>query len=231
MLKIDDLPKQPEDALFVLMPAFIRLARSTPGGGPVIRMANKQNYDLMYVYFMACETAAKRINDDNFRGFAARQFEALLDKQGPEIATALNNVFQALCVVRMDEHFLSEEDENEFERAAVPTEERVAIREALETARQLTATARFLEDKQKRSVLHKISKAESELFKDKVGFSAFMAAAYEVSGLVKQFGKDAEPLAEAIQTATTKTERHLSGYEALEAPKKPKQIEGPKGEE
>lgn len=50
--------------------------------------------------------------------------------------------------------------------------------------------------------------------------------AYDASRLLRKFGEDAQPIAEAIETARTKTEKHVEGYAKIEADEKPKQIEG-----
>ncbi|MDT8329359.1 MAG: hypothetical protein RQ750_18675, partial [Roseovarius sp.] len=75
--------------------------------------------------------------------------------------------------------------------------------------------------------IHKINLAENELFKETVGIQAFFAVAYQASRLVKTFGEDAKPLADAIETARTKTERHVEGYKQIAADKKPKQLPKP----
>jgi len=227
-LKFDELPKKPEDALYELLPRLIRLLSSAQKQAPLTQAFNGPMYDNIHLHFMACSSVSKRVRDSKFVEFADKSFENGLDKSPSNLAASVNNVLQALNIVRMDDHFISQDDEDCFERSTVPTEERAEIRAMLENARLLTERALYLDDKQKRRVLHKIAKAENELFKESVGFSQFMAAAYEVSDFVRKFGSDAKPLAETIQTATTKTERHLQGYDALESPAQPRQIEGPK---
>lgn len=227
MLDIKKLPKVPEDALEVLLVVLLANISSSSKAFDDIRKANPDYYNKVYVEWVACKNTAQRLRDSELRSFAVENLNSAMSLSPTLMHRRASSVLDALHASKLDQHFISEADEAEFEKADVPENERAEIRAVLEEARKLTEKASYLDNRQKRRVLHKISKAENELFSSKVGFSPFMAAAYEVSDFVRKFGNDAKPLAEAIQIAATKTERHLEGYTALEAPEKPKQIEGP----
>ncbi len=139
----------------------------------------------------------------------------------------LDEALNTLLASELDDHFIDEENVDQLDHAEVPTEEREEIRSYLGQARDAAAKDSFLSDKVRQRFLHRISLAENELFKEKVGIEAFFAVAYEGSRLLRKFGEDAKPMAEAIEKARTKTEKHVTGYDAIEMDEKPKQLPKP----
>ena len=150
------------------------------------------------------------------------------DDTTEKIRSRIERSLHSLVIYEMDAHFINEADNEEFELASVPKDEREKIRHHLDIAKNLASVAEFMSDAVRRSFLIKVSKAESELFKEKVGMQAVFAVAFDASRLLRKFGEDAQPIAEAIETARTKTEKHVEGYAKIEADEKPKQIEGPR---
>lgn len=94
-------------------------------------------------------------------------------------------------------------------------------------ARALTNLSKTLSDGHKRRVIHRIALVENELYKELSRFGTFMAAAYEISGLARQFGSDVQPIAEAIEKARTITEKKVQGYQQIESDPKPKALPKP----
>lgn len=185
---------------------------------------DQQSYDRLLILLRGAKQIAKRIGDEDVLDIAKRNLVVGLGENSADIKNRIFNTTSALVVFEMDRHFIGSDEIEEFDEAQVPPKERDEIRSYLQRARDLAAKAKFMEDPVRRSFLHKISLAESELFKEKVGFQAFLAAAYEGSRLLRRFGEDAQPIAEAIEKARTKTEAHVSGYKQIQAAEKPKQI-------
>lgn len=130
-----------------------------------------------------------------------------------------------------EDHFLNEDEVTEFDKADLTECDKSTIRAHLATARKLTENADFLTEDHKKRVIYRIADVENELFKKVAGYKSFLAAAAETIGLVKKFGEDAKPLAEAIEQARTVTERKVEGYNRIEAEEKPKQLPKPETEE
>ena len=192
------------------------------------QQSHRRSYDQLIILLNAARQVARRLKDDEILEVASGNLVIKGDDTTEKIRSRIEMCLDALVIYEMDAHFINEADNEEFEIAIVPNDEKEQIRYHLNFARDLASVADFLTDPVRRSFLLKISKAESELFKEKVGMQAFFAAAYEGSRLLRRFGEDAQPLADAVEKARTKTELHVEGSVMLEVDEKPKQIEGPK---
>ena len=140
----------------------------------------------------------------------------------------LEHIIELVLTHELEDHFIDPDLMEEFEYANVPKDERAEIRRLLDEARAMTANANTIPEPIRRRIILRITKAETELFKEAVGFGAFLAAASEVAELVEKFGEKTKPIAESIALARTKTERHLKGNLAIEKEPQPKQLEAPK---
>ena len=96
------------------------------------------------------------------------------DDTTEKIRSRIERSLHSLVIYEMDAHFINEADNEEFELASVPKDEREKIRHHLDIAKNLASVAEFMSDAVRRSFLIKVSKAESELFKEKVGMQAFL---------------------------------------------------------
>lgn len=227
MINFSELPREPVPALSrVLLDALALIPVESENVSTLVKN-NQQIFDRLVILLKAAQIIAARIGDDEFLELAKRNLYIRQDEVTGKARQRVSSVISALHIFEMDRHFIGADETAEFDQAEIPKNEREEIRSSLQRARDLAATANFLSDQVRRSFLHKVSLAESELFKEKVGFQAFLAAAYEGSRLLKRYGEAAKPLAEAIEKARTKTERHVHGYEQIGMDEKPKQLPKP----
>lgn len=224
MIELKTLPKNPQDALKVLLQKLISI---TPDNGATFgqhKVSHKTLTEEIYLTAKAAIIASSRILDDKTKEIASVNLEVLDKSSMKELRKQFEVAFDALLVLEFGQHFLEDEDIADFDHVTLTTNEKSEIREILAKARKLTDEATFLSDDHKRRLIHRISDVENELYKETAGFKSFLAAAADVSGLVRKFGDDAKPLAEAIETARTITEKKVEGYQRIEEQEKPKQI-------
>lgn len=231
MFNIKDLPRDPSSAFKEIIS---RLLSKCTGNATVGSLKQKGHslYSDLVIGTTAAIKAAERMADPQIAEAIISNLR-LRDEDNLSICRERFQTALELAISSsFDEHFLDEEAVKDFDQADVPPDTRAEIRACLEEAKRLAASADFLEEKAavKRSFIHKINLAENELFKEAVGIQAFFAVAYEASRFVKQFGKDAQPLADAIETARTKTEKHIGGHKQLQAEEKLKQLPKPSSE-
>lgn len=225
-MKPSDLPKNPKDAIRVLL---IQLLGLLPGTS--LKVGDLERNTLSQVSMLAriALLTSKRAGDIAFEEIATSNLVVSFDQKCVEYRKDLDQTLDALLILDLDEHFLDNDDIGQYDQAHLSNEEKASVRTSLEEARLLTNAASFLSNDHKKRILHRISRVENELYKEIAGFPAFLAAAAEATGLVKKFGNDAKPLAEAIQLARTTTERKVTGYAQIAADAKPKAL--PKPEE
>ena len=225
MIDITKLPREPIAAFRQLLAdTYSLLPASNIKMSEVLRL-EQSNYDALVIQLKVAAQVSQRIGDVELTELAQRNLIVSVNDSSATLRKRIASVLDALTVFDMDRHFIGEDEIAEFEEAEIPQDEKQEIRDALQLARELASKATFLTDAHKRSINLKIIRAENELYKEKVGIQAFEAAAYSVGRYLKQFGKDAQPLADAVETARTKTVRHVDGYPKLAMDVPPKQIE------
>jgi len=231
MFDIRDLPRDPSSAFKEIIS---KLLSKCTGTATVAALKQKGNplYSDLVIGTTAAIKAAERMTDQQIAEAIISNLRLRDDDNLSTCRERFQTALELAISNSFDEHFLDEEAVEEFDQAKVPPDQRDEIRAFLENAKNLAATAAFLDDRPsvRRSFIHKINLAENELFKEAVGIQAFFAAAYEGARLVRRYGEAAKPLAEAVETARTKTERHVEAYERIEAEEKPKQLPKPTGE-
>jgi len=227
MLDLKSLPKVPEEALSVLLIDLTALVPVSQNTLKSFWAARKESESNVKYLIKAANITAKRVEDKELREFAQNTLIINEAETLEEFGKRIEAVQNFLIAAQFDQHFLDEKSADDFDRVELTESEKASIRELLAKARRLTTDAQYLSAGQKRKVVYHISCVENELFKDISRFNAFIAAAHDVSSFVKQFGKDAKPLAEAIQTAKSIPESKLEGYKRIETEEKPKQITGP----
>lgn len=231
MIDVKQLPKKPIEAFKTII---VYLKDSVPGHAEVETQAwlnrNPKGRDLKLL-FKAAEVAARRIPDPSILEAAEALLPVLEDDKLFQTHKKLDLILDTVYVSEFEDHFLNEDEVTEFDKADLTECDKSTIRAHLATARKLTENADFLTEDHKKRVIYRIADVENELFKKVAGYKSFLAAAAETIGLVKKFGEDAKPLAEAIEQARTVTERKVEGYNRIEAEEKPKQLPKPETEE
>ncbi len=227
MIDIKSLPKVPSEALLQLVSKALEIVPATGGNLNDLRAKEKLKYDELVVTLSIARKVALRLEDETVRGISLENLEINENLGFIGVRAKFQSVIEGIATLEIDSHFIDEALVEEFDKASIPSEAREEIRSYLQKAKNLAASAGFLTDPVRRSFLHKVSLAENELFKEHVGFQAFLAAAYEAGRLLRVIGNDAKPLAEAVEKARTKTERHVHGYEQIAAEEKPKSLPKP----
>ncbi|MEM5476702.1 hypothetical protein [Pacificibacter sp. AS14] len=230
MIDFDSLSKDPSEAILTLSSQILGIVPIERASFDDFRKAEPKAAMNVVLLFKAIFQISPRILDSSIQGFLLVFAQISEGDSLREVREKASAIGDAIVSMKVEDHFLSAKDVEEFEVAEVPQDERENIRAALQNARDLASKASFMSDPLKRSFLVKISKAENELFKEKVGLQAFWAAAYDGTRLLRRFGEDAQPLADAIEKARTSTERYTTGYDQIGMDEPPKQIEDKSGE-
>ncbi len=227
MIDIKDLPREP----LLAAKYAIDHAISKIGDGKVAVLELKQkNHPLYNELFMALTIAresAKRISRDDLKEQIIRNVDLNERDILPKLRKNLEYAIGAILATEIDEHFINSDEIENFDRAELTDSEKNKIRMLMSEARRLVDLSNSLRDQQKRRVIYFISRIENELHKTKSTFHTFLAAAYEISGLVRQFGEDVQPIADAIEKAKTITEKKVEGYKQISQDERPKQLPKP----
>ncbi len=224
MIDLNTLPKNPEDALEeILKEALKQMPR---GDATASRFLKTNRQDILFL-LRAATIASQRVTSPQVKEISGinLQLNDAITLEG--LIKNIGNILDALIVEKFDQHFLDNQCIEDYDVVELDESDKSEIRELLAKARKLTENAGFLSEDHKRRIIHRIAGVENELFQKVSGFKAFLVAAADVSNLVKKFGKDAKPIAEAIQTARTITERKVEGYIRIEEEEKPKRLPKP----
>lgn len=227
MVDISSLPKVPDEALTILIARLISVLPESEMGIVNYLGNGTENSNALRTLIKLASIASARISDNEIKSLTAEALQYDGKHSLNSVRLKLEGVQSLIFAMQFDQHFINTQDVKDFDSTQLDEGDKTDIRVQLAKARKLAEDAKYLSDDHKRRVIHRISQVENELFKEIVGFKAFIVAGYEASGLLKQFGKDAEPLADAIQKTRTITERKVEGYQRIEADEKPKQITGP----
>lgn len=227
MLKLEDLPKEPVSALNAIL--VYMMSKTANGGAQIgkLKQSNHHLYSELLSGSLVAKSAASRIDDIEV---AQSIKESLLLKDELNLQQYNSRLTQALSLVlalQFDDHFIDQESVEIFDRAELSQSEKQEIRSLMAEARKVVDSSETLFESQKKNVLFHIAKIENELHKSKSNFQAFLAAAYEMSGLVRQVGEDAQPIADAVEKARTITQKKVVGYAQLPQDEKPKQLPKP----
>ncbi|EBA16498.1 DNA topoisomerase IV subunit B [Roseobacter sp. SK209-2-6] len=224
MFDLKALPRKPEDALSELLIAMLEVV---PHTNEKIRELNYKQTSEIRLLARAAAIVIQRIDDEDLQEIAKGNLEFEDQQSANEYREDIERVQESLYLSGFEKHFLDQDCISSFDQAKLSDSEKGKIRDLLSKARILTDEADFLSQDHKRRINHRISDVENELYKEISGFKAFLAAAADVSGLVKKFGEDAQPIAEAIETARTVTERKVDGYKKIAEQEKPKSLPKP----
>ncbi|MEP1963504.1 hypothetical protein [Tateyamaria sp.] len=225
MIDIKSLPKVPEDAVAELLNELLRLIPNDSTTLAKFVATGNSTYLSIPPTLKLVKVAANRIQDTELREMLEPCLNILTKDTGSDACEKIERAHDALLAFNFDNHFVDTQDSKDFDQVELSTDERSELQDLMAKARKLTSEASFLSGTHKRKMNYWISKVENELFKEVVGFQAFLAMAGEASGLVRKFGDDAKPLAEAIKTARTITEEKVDGYKQIPKEEAPKQIE------
>ena len=227
MIEISDLPKEPEAAIIELIDRMLTLVPMGNGTLQNLAKANPRNKDSLDVHAIAVKRIANRLQDEDVYPIVVAAMEFSDEQNFAHVRRSFQDALSTISLMRLDEHFLDEASVSEFDQVQLTSAEKQKITELLSEAKSLATNAEFLSERNKRRIIFHISKIEAELYKEVSGFSAFLAAAADISGMVKKYGEDAMPIAEAIQTSRTITERKVEGYAQIEKEDQPKRLPKP----
>jgi hypothetical protein len=220
----------PRSALLALQFVASKLIEKTGDENATIeaiKASGSPLYSDLHIGMIFARKAAEKIARGSMREIADYNLRLIPGESLSHVRRRLTAVLDAAIALELDDHFVDPVEAESFETAQLDLDEKSQIRDLLAEARNLTNQSMKIEDQHKRRILHRISRVEDELYKEKAGFSAFLAAAYETSRLVRQVGEDAQPIANAIEKARTITEKKIVGHQQIESEPKPKQLPKP----
>jgi hypothetical protein len=227
MVDVSQLPRDPKDALVVVLRGMIASYASVSVPVEALKSDKHALYLDLLTNIAISKKCAGRLHDETLRSVALEYLNYNDTERLSVIAKRIAKLLEAVIALSLDDHFLPQLDVESYDQATLTTDERDQVRQFLSKARELTLRSKDLADGQKRRVCYRISQVENELYKEKSAFGTFMAAAYEVSALVRQIGGDVKPIAEAIEQAKTITEKKVTGYQQIEAEAEPKKLPKP----
>lgn len=224
MIDLKSLPRSPEDAFSALLTSIRETTSTHPAGKAIptqvkIDLINRVRALKNIAPRFSCGELADDVLDLMLKPLRASRTDGMEQN--------LDNLDDMLLAETMDSHFISEADEEEFERIYWQKKDRAAVQELLSEARRFIQSSDSFDDRQTREILHYLAKVENEVLRPVGNFDAFLAMSCKVSGIVKKIGEDAQPLADAVEKMRTTTQRNITGHEQLEAPEEQKQIAPP----
>lgn len=228
MTNISDLPRNPVEALKVTL---VQISMVTAQGSSIIQNLKKSNHhwyvDLLTLSSIARQ-AALRIENQEFRDSILASLDlSASDLTMPVYGKRIEHSLALLVAMEMEDHFISPNLIAEFDEANLSVDDKEVIRALIADVRKQVDTSTNLKEWQRRNILFHAAKIENELHREKTKFQTFVAAAADVSGLVRTIGEDAQPIADAIEKARTITQKKVSGYNQIEKDKEPRQLPKP----
>lgn len=227
MLEISKLPRDPAQALEVVLGHMI--SRYASNDLEIQQLRDKRHplyLDLIANHTIATK-CAQRLSDETVRDLALEFLHYNVDEKLNSVAFKCSKILEAVIAFGLDNHFFPLEDLVTYDRAELTKGEKDEIRQLMAQARKLTLASHDLAEGHKRRISFRISQVENELYKELSTFGTVLAAAYDVSALIRRVGGDAKPIAEAIEKARTITEKKVIGYQQIEAEEKPKSLPKP----
>lgn len=224
-MDIKNLSKDPMEALRETIERILQVVGNSK---TTVELLRDQNHPIAIKLVSATAISkrlASRIDDPTIRELIEQNLNWGDEDTMAEVRERTENVLELLTALEVEEHFIDREDVELFDEAELTNDEKLEIRRLMANARALVDRSEVLKEFQRKNVLYHISKIENELHREKSHFEAFLAAAYQVSSLVKQVGKDVEPIAKAIEKARTITEKRVQGQLQIEKEKAPKKLE------
>jgi len=227
-LKIDELPKEPSEAFKALALSIRKLipANSNKKWAEFKTDSRAKSLEIRNQIKMMQITSV-RISDTELHEIMHDLYPIDDDKTLSALDDEIERALDTILATQFTTHFSDDAETIEFDRAEIDSQTRGELFEIMKQARDEVQKADYLSANHKRRLLFRISKVEEEIYKEKAGFGVFLAAASEASDLLKKFGQDAAPLADAIQKARTVTQRKVEGYPQIEKDKSPKQLPAP----
>ncbi len=227
MFDIKSLPKDPSDALLATITYSISIVK---GGGATIGALRSNNHKIA-TDLTICAAIAKKsaiyIRDRELSELIIKNVSIADDDSLEEVKQNLETALNAMVAYQLDDHFVDQEAVEFFDRAELSEKDKNDIRQLMADARRMVDLSSTLVERQRKKVLYHISKIENELHKEKSVYQTCLAAAYDMSALAKQVGKDALPIAEAIEKARTVTEKKVSETLAIEKDEEKKMLPKP----
>ncbi|WP_319546854.1 hypothetical protein [Ruegeria conchae] len=229
MLNLSELPKEPIAALHKII--VYMMGKSGNGSAQIgkLKQTNHHLFSELLSSSLVAKSAASRVNDEAVRQSIQENLTLKDELSLQQYNAHLTRALSLVLALQFDDHFIDDDLDKEFDQAELSTSEKERIRELMYEARRIIDRATTLPGWARRKMLYHVSKIENELHREISRFQSFIAAASDVSDLVRKFGTDAQPLAEAISEARTITERKVEGYAQIEREAEPKRI--PKFEE
>lgn len=223
MLKVSDLPTNPDDAFQVLLNEIQVLAESFPNSA----LNAKIKADAVATLRMLIAVKSRVSNPQDY-GDLLDSIMGTLAGGSPRQSIPLLGSLESLFVANsLENHLVDAKQEDLLNTINWEENDRGDVLKALGEARKFVSYSPCFDDAHKSRVLFWISRAENEVFKPQGKWDRFRGAMSEVADMAKEFGEKAQPLADLIKTARTTTKKNITEVRQIEADAKPKQIEGP----
>jgi hypothetical protein len=227
MVNVSQLPRDPIQAMEAVLTVMVGSYEGTSSTIHDLRAGRHPLYMDLVTNVTIAKKSAARIQDETVRELAIQFLDFQAEEKLSDFAHRASKVLEAVIALRLDDHYIPLQETIAYDVASLSSSERDDIRQLMAQARALTIASMSLSDGHKRRVIHRIALVENELYKDLARFGTIMAAAYEISGLVRKFGSDIQPIADAIEQARTITEKKVVGYQQIESEPKPKALPKP----
>jgi len=228
MMDIKNLPKDPIDALTQVLTHCITSTPRIDTSFGNLRNANHTISKKLILASMIANKSATRMNNPELVDLISKCVQLEDEYKIVKILENFETALNAVVVYRLDDHFIDQDAVDLFDSAELNKSEKSEIRDLMASARRSVDRSTTLSEKQRKNVLYHLSKIENELHKEKSSFQTFVAAAYDVSGILKRVGEDARPIAEAIEKARTITEKKVEGRLEIGRDEEQKKLPKPK---
>ena len=173
MINVSELPKNPVEALKSILQTFLTTIPNGNAQYSALRAKNHSFYQTIVIARAVAKKVLQQIGDAELAELINASLQFPDDQTLPTMHSKIETCLNAILAIKLEEHFFDNEEFEKFNNSEVPQGERDEIRACLQKARDLAANATFLTDRIRLSFLAKVSRAESELFKEKVGMEAF----------------------------------------------------------
>lgn len=223
MIKISDLPRDPDEAFQYVLPKVQEMALGFPKSNLKAQVRTEA-----IAYIRMLQNISRRLtNTEDYKEPLARALAATKSPNPISTSNILASVEELYLANTLDEHFIDPEDEYHFNALDWQPDDREAVLERLNEARQFTRSCESFCAQQKRKILYWLHKAETEVFKEQGKLASILSAVSQIADTASYVGEKAKPLAELVETVRTRTKKNVVEVRQISGPDNQKKLPPP----
>lgn len=223
MVKLSELPREPQEAFQTVLSHVLGISSTFPQANLNPQIRTKAIAYIRTLLYISTRLA----NSQDYREPLTRALAAINQSNASGTFKILSTVEELFIANTLDDHFLNPDDEHQFNSLDWQKDDREAVIQSLDKARQFTRLSDDFSNPQKQKILYWISKAENEVIKDQGKLASILSAVDQIMDSVRRNGEKAKPLGDLVEQVRTKTVKNVVEVRQISAPDEQKKLPPP----